>query len=77
MICCYKNIVEERSGVGGEVSTVDMGSGKSLPACGTETAKAERWKHTWRAQMVWLEWRRWGRSPKKCGWGGNVDVVGL
>lgn len=39
MFCCYKNIGEERFGVGEEVSTVDMGSGKSLSAWGNSNCK--------------------------------------
>ena len=34
VLCCYKYIGEERFEGGEEVSTVDMGSGKSLPDWG-------------------------------------------
>ena len=39
MFCCYEYIGEERFEVGEEVSTVDMGSGKSLPDWGNGNCK--------------------------------------
>lgn len=57
--------VEQRSEGGERMSTVDMGLRKSVPGWGNGKCKAWRCKHTWQAQMVWLECREQGKRPKK------------